>query len=204
MDPRKHRRRAERLLAQIEEARDALSHYDMSTLLDLLRRGEQSAEPDGYAAQTGYDRGPGGVRALVVDDGDGPDAVPLDSSTEAAAFRRLGRQEHDMVGEALAEIFGTLATSCRGLRRVERLRQVVSHTEERVRGRQSTIGECLACAADVAGVGEDRLKAGYCPACYRAWRRWATEQAAAGRDPSHVMFRAQRRAAEPPTDQRSA
>ena len=53
MDPRKHRRRAERLLAQIEEARDALSHYDMSTLLDLLRRGEQSAEPDGYAAQTG-------------------------------------------------------------------------------------------------------------------------------------------------------
>lgn len=35
--------------------------------------------------------------------------------------------------------------------------------------RESSIRICEACEATIAQVGENRIKAGYCPACYRAW-----------------------------------
>ena len=34
-------------------------------------------------------------------------------------------------------------------------------------------GDCGACNRHLAGSGNDRLRSGYCPACYRAWRRAA-------------------------------
>lgn len=32
-------------------------------------------------------------------------------------------------------------------------------------------GSCLKCANGVSGVGEDRMKSGFCPACHGRWRR---------------------------------
>ncbi len=46
-------------------------------------------------------------------------------------------------------------------------------------------GDCQACGRQVSGSGNDRLRRGYCPACYRAWRR-------AGR-PDRSEFEAARR-----------
>jgi hypothetical protein len=50
--------------------------------------------------------------------------------------------------------------------------QVVLKAADSMRGRQSSLqGVCAACGRDVAGTDIDRLRAGFCSACYQAWLR---------------------------------
>lgn len=69
-------------------------------------------------------------------------------------------------------------------------RMVQCRTDQRV-GRHQTGGDCRCCTRYVAGTSSDRLRAGYCEACYSAWRRWAeTAEDAAAHD---IFIRARRK-----------
>jgi hypothetical protein len=184
VDPRKRQKRAKRLLDAIESAKEVLEAFDLANLADLLRRGEEDNTVDGYRASTR------------------PTGVPgrwAGSSTEAAVFDRQEQHERDPIGRALDEMWATLQECCAGLKRVHHLRQVVVHAGDKLKGRQISVGVCGACGRTVPGEAADarkgeKLRAGYCPRCYVAWRRFARRCSKEGLDASHVVFRAQRRA----------
>jgi hypothetical protein len=50
--------------------------------------------------------------------------------------------------------------------------QVIIHCADSVKGRQTTLGVCRACHRDdVPNVPSDRIRSGYCSACFKAWTR---------------------------------
>lgn len=112
--------------------------------------------------------------------------------TERAALRLAGREEEydeegnvkreaepdtwvenerDVVGEAILEFMVELKEAAAHLRIARRKIPVVVDAGARLRGRKDSIDQCLCCDRDVLGTREDRLKAGFCEACYKAWRR---------------------------------
>ena len=72
----------------------------------------------------------------------------------------------------------------------EGLKRLIDNRGDARYGRQSSVTDCLCCEVTVTGVGEDRIKAGYCPACYKAWERYRAQVA----EPVHELFRRHRRA----------
>lgn len=107
-----------------------------------------------------------------------------------AGFMRPATQ--DLVADWLEEFFAVEAEARGTTRRLGRLEWLVSHRADDRAGRQETGGDCLACTRYVPGSVNDRLKAGYCEACYRAWMRYMDSERRAGRDPSPVAFRSMR------------
>lgn len=110
---------------------------------------------------------------------DTPDVWSLNSDRTSKLIENLFRLHAEMYRAAM------------DLAGVQRL--IVNRGDSRF-GRQTTVVDCLACDATITGVGEDRVKAGYCPTCHRAWLRWRLAQQEAGKDPVHESFRKARRA----------
>lgn len=74
--------------------------------------------------------------------------------------------------EVIVELFAELAEVAGTLVRVIARRDYVMALHGERRGRESSLqGECRCCDRAVAGTSSDRLKSGYCPACYKAWER---------------------------------
>lgn len=162
--------------------------WDM--LEELLRRGAEVAAGDGYPTQSMSD---GDVH------GGFGQRVGSSTLTERAALRlaseddetaeRHGRDvqpdrwedhERDLAADLLRELVSDVARLALHADNIDNCRKVLLSIEGK--GRRSDaaqpIGNCPLCAQMVTGIGEDRIKAGYCPACYSAWRR-----AGAPRDP---------------------
>lgn len=92
--------------------------------------------------------------------------------TEQAAIAELLDDPHgDPVRESISELFSRMGDACGALLAVDRKRRYVLAAGDAARGRQSTVGACARCDRTVTGVGSDRVKSGYCPACYQAWLR---------------------------------
>lgn len=87
-------------------------------------------------------------------------ALPADSSAE-----------HDPVCAAAADVVGLFGQVSRLTKIVDDQRSYIMATGSDKRGRISSLGSCAACSRDVACTPADRLKAGYCSACYMAWAR---------------------------------
>ena len=140
----------------LEQAQRLLAKIDEPMLAELFRRAKGRTEPDGFP--TG---GSGGGSSSGITD-----------STASAALRRImGNPSPDPVRKSVEEAFAIIAMITKYSIKLDHKIQVVLNTAASKRGREITIDLCLACQCDVTGVGEDRIKSGYCPACYRKWLR---------------------------------
>ena len=134
---------------------------------ECVRRGSIPAAPDGFAS--------GGGQA-------GP-KNQISDSTGNMAMRRLGAT-NDPVGDATSVIFATL-------NQIEQLANTlvdrvsfVLTVDEGIRGRVASVDTCPICDATITGVGEDRVKRGFCSKCYQAGLR--AKKAAGDRFDWHV------------------
>lgn len=80
-------------------------------------------------------------------------------------------REPDPVADALRELVSMAEHAQFYMRDAKQCRDYVVSVEARIRGKQSSADTCALCEEVVTGVGEDRLKNLYCPACYKAWQR---------------------------------
>ncbi len=131
------------------------------------------------------DAGPDGFGSGATD---GPPSSDVTSSTESAALRLIeGRREADPQLTACQRLDEAFRECHRAAKEAEMAWQFVKFAAKGKIGRagQSTITECQACERDVAQVDGDRLRSGYCAACYSAWSR-------AGR-PDRLAFERRRR-----------
>jgi hypothetical protein len=147
----------------------AVSRLDLieRRLLEALRRDQTgTTERDGY---------PGG--RLGAGGQDAPQ-----SSTEGAVlagYRVDGdidmdhgywaSPEHDTHHERTQRAFRHLEAAAEALRHLSStLDEIDRHSHVR---REDPAGHCQACSRWVEGTEADRVRSGYCPACYRAWLR---------------------------------
>lgn len=113
-----------------------------------------------------------------------PVHVPFDEWRDA---------EVDRVNDLVLRLYADAEIVVNAMRRIEGLKRLIDNRGDARYGRQSSVVDCLCCEATVTGVGEDRIKAGYCPTCHRAWLRYRDAEYGAGRDPVQEMFRRSRR-----------
>lgn len=111
---------------------------------------------------------------------------------------RCGRKKSDHtadpIGNNVEEVFDLIDRATMALRTLKRKGDVILLAADGHRGRMSSIGDCLACGRPWPGVGDDRLRSGYGPCCYEAFRTYAGQCDYDGVDRSHVVFRIQRKA----------
>lgn len=131
-----------------------------SRLLDGIRRNALGPEVrrDGF---------PGG--------GVSPGGEDAGSSTETAALsNRSGeeddRQRSDVVYAKVDQAVGHLRAAVRELQACRSRLNELDEVSGR-RAKESSVGSCQACDRPVAGTEADRLRAGYCSACFTAWCR---------------------------------
>lgn len=188
------RRRVVRLAQSVVAVREVVSRLEAGILAELVRHDEVAVEHDGYPSRSGG--GGGGAPAVTVPDEHGdPDSVTV-TFTEAAVFARGDDHRRDPIGDAVRYIEAALPAVAEGLRRIDRARASVVHAADDKRGRISSLqGTCSACQRDVTGVGVDRLRRGWCTACYTAFLRWRntrpTSQDPGGENSRFEAFRRQ-------------
>lgn len=170
---------------------------------EMLRLHGIDPGPDGYGRGGGGARGSGVSRpteSTIVAMAGGTDRASGDDVTTPDTWRIRDERVGELLGHLLVQS-GEMGDRAR---RVASLKRLIENRGDGRYGRQSSLqGDCLACAKPVSGVGEDRIKAGYCPTDYRAWLRFRLEEMTAGRTPDHEVFR-KRRAARAKAEARVA
>ena len=152
--------RLQRALAQVDMINAVTGQLNELNLAQLLRRGDHDTIHDGYPTQT--------VPDVIV--ASHPSA--LTSVESAAEARSFGQVEPDPVGLSIRNIFAYVAEMAGIARAMDRSLQYVAHAHDAATGRVGSLaGDCSACDRPVAGTPNDRIRSGYCPACYQAWRR---------------------------------
>lgn len=118
---------------------------------------------------------------------DGPDGEPLDTYVPKDQWFDGAK---DLNRERVVMLYAEAVRLVQTINRIEGLKRLIDGRGDGRVGRQSSVTDCLCCETTVAGVGEDRIKAGYCPSCYKAWERYRV----AVKEPVHELFRRHRRA----------
>jgi hypothetical protein len=167
---------------------EILRALDVDTLGELLRRAGAALRRDdqhqwfevpnedgaGQAVADGYPRGGEGGRGRQVN----ADGTPTSAVTSVVLTAAGGDGDEadnwpepaDPIVATVRRICDGMATTRRTLEAVDRLRRYVLASGDARRGRQSSLqGPCRCCYRDVLGTARDRLRTGYCQACYRAW-----------------------------------
>jgi hypothetical protein len=138
---------------KLEDIRRTCSRINHDDLVELWRRAEQASEADGYPSSS---MGPG-IRSSG------------DSTTETAA---LADDVADEVIAALSEAVAEVSEAHGLMRRVDKRLVFAKAVGESHRGRQASGGDCLCCQDFASGAPQDRLRAGFCNACWVAWSRF--------------------------------
>lgn len=100
-----------------------------------------------------------------------------------------GRRWADPIGEAAGRMLAAIVEALAQLRRATKGADVVIHAADGLRGRQSSLGgDCAICERFVVGIGDDRLRYGYCPACTLAFDSWRLANGT-GSDPGETRVR---------------
>lgn len=127
-------------------------------LEEFFRRCQETSQPDGF--------GGGRSEAGRVSTG------AVSSSTESTAIARLeGTRLADTQYEALMALCGHLRSVSDEIRSAGENVRFLIHVGADKEGRESTLTDCRACDRPVAGTERDRLRSGYCSACFAAWGR---------------------------------
>jgi hypothetical protein len=159
--PQRKRQNPNKVKRQLEGALDDLKGFTPQVIAELIRRGEESSEIDGFG-RGGLDSGPSSI---------GEHSDP----TFSAVAARMDNTEIDAVAQAIDRMCEIIEEIAKLAREADRKRQNVIFAADGRRGRESSLqGECIvpSCGKSVSGVGSDRIKRGYCPTCYMRWTRW--------------------------------
>lgn len=182
---------ARRLKRQRDRIAKSLARFSDGVFETVEYRSSIDSQPDGFPTNTRY--GPRTGAGLRQDSDGEPEQA---TSTERAALRLVdGGGPRDTQQRACERIGQAFRTIWAEIDAAEKSWDVILHASDVIREReaQSTLGTCQACLADdIPNVGEDRIRSGYCPACYRAWLRTDTGQ---GRQ-DRLAFEARRRRLE--------
>ena len=164
-------------LADLRRKRDllieALQRLDDHTLAELHRRAGVSPKPleqgAGPTVTDGFPAGGGAGRSSDVSRPTEKAALIHNRTTDG---KDVWVPDRDPILLACAELFAGLSEASGIIARVDKQRLYVLTSAERAEGRVSSLqGQCGACGRDVSGASNDKLKAGYCGACYVAWHR---------------------------------
>lgn len=111
-------------------------------------------------------------------------------SDPAGEYAAAEGTETSTTPEAVRRIHEQLRRAARHARLAQLLMRDLKRNPLSARG--SSVGICQACEATVTGVGEDRLKYGFCPADAKAWERYRSSWPGPGA-PDRMAFIASRR-----------
>lgn len=154
-------------------------------LYDLKKRASSPGPAaDGYPGATMGDGGSRGTSLLTSVEAAADKAFP---QQRADGTWTTPRPEADPIAECYENAWGyiqqavqSIGAATTHLDNADRLSTIAT------RATMGGAGACLACHTDVSGAAHDRLRSGYCAACYRAWDR-------AGR-PERAVWERERRA----------
>lgn len=170
---RKSRVSRRRMIRQLKSMHEIFEVFDDATLDELDRVSRISSDVDGWPS--------GGTGS-----GGSGDANP----TLLAVIRRVSQKPIYDHRQASAEtVAQNLDEAHQRILHAYRALLVFRAIEDDSRGRETTLAECGCCGSTVTGLGNDRLRANYCHACYAAWHR---AKKAGTRD--RVRFETDRRA----------
>ena len=112
--------------------------------------------------------------APSVTQGEGGNPHDVSRPTELAAINHIeGRRIDDPQGEAFCIIQTELGAMAKSSTRINNALSLVYHISDGKKHRESSLSTCQACQRDdVTNTPNDRIRSGYCEACYSAWRRW--------------------------------
>ena len=142
----------DRISRDVERSLKTLNTLTPALVADLVRRAGTRAMPEKSASA-----GPKGK---------GTHSDP----TLAAVIRKMsGDTSNDPIYEAVR----TIALTLNDIATLSQLidQQIRYVTEGAERQKESTIVYCQACDREVAGTPKDRIRSGYCMACYARWTR---------------------------------
>ena len=148
--------RADKVAKARDRALEVLTSLSDADLREFERRSEFDAAGDGFG-----------------DGNSGGRSSDVSRPTERTAIALL---EHRHVSDPQMIAIEIIRNSVAAMRieaiKIEKAKSVIAHITDGRRGREVTLGTCNACfRSDVANTGSDRIKAGYCPACYQEWWR---------------------------------
>ena len=140
-----------------DETLRILGKFDDKKLAEIERRTQETSTPDGYPS--------GG--------GNGSKSSDDTSSTERTALRLVaGEHSGDRTLEAMKSIRNSFDRAWDHVIAAEDAWDAIMASDRGRRERQVTLGECKACLRDdVPMTPNDRIKAGFCNACFVAWTR---------------------------------
>lgn len=141
------------LATSIDYSQEALARIRLHSA-DLLRRRQHDAGRDGFPAS--------------AVGGGGSSGTPS-SSTETAA---LAAPMADPVARYIDDLLSDVSQVDKLLQHASNCLANVRQIDQEQRGRQSTVESCEACESPISGIGDDRRRNGFCPACYKSWLRW--------------------------------
>lgn len=148
--------------SELAEARDEImrisGRFTDRMFSQLERRTLETALPDGYPS--------GGS-------GDGSKSSDETSTTERTALRLLnGQVEADVTLNAMRSIRNSFDKAWDHVIAAEDAWDAICNSDAMKKGREMTLATCAACLRDdVPNMGNDRIIAGYCPTCFKAWQR---------------------------------
>lgn len=155
---------------------DAIRHRDRirelahrltdSTIEDFVRRGQHRPGGDGFPPGGGSEVH-GGAASTTTEAA----ALCLAVAADSGEPDTWESWELDLVAEALGDAFAHLAEMAGIARSVTRKLDFVVSVYARTDRLKGGAGDCAACTRLVTGAPDDRLRAGYCAACYMAWIR---------------------------------
>ena len=159
--PNRRIRSKDLALARDETVR-ILSKFTDRVFGELERRTQETGLPDGYPS--------GGS-------GDGSRSTDDTSTTERTALRLVnGEHSGDVTAEAMKSIRNSFDRAWDHVIAAEDAWDAICASDRGKREREVTLGTCQACLRDdVPNTPNDRIVAGYCPACFKAWQRTADE-----------------------------
>ena len=188
-------RRSDNLEYRVKKGTEALEHLlapwagkgTPSVLAELMRRGEQPFGADGYATTSALD--PSGVSAnseLTSVEGAASARMADKCSRcdgtgkgqgrgKCRACNGSGKRWADPVADSVTIFLKELGVALRALAVVDAQVDSVMGSAAKLAGRQSSLqGTCqvAACGATVSGVGNDRLRGGFCHRCYLKLTTW--------------------------------
>lgn len=155
--------------------------FDLTMLLDILRRREQGTENDGLRSRS-YDGGGGaGNSELTATERAALRGLPDDGEAQwvtnesGQRVRREDWRRHeqpDPVGKTIEECLEALYAAAQALRKFEKKLGLVLNVDANLKGHQNAVACCTVCDRPVAGTDRDLLHRGrYCGACNKAWER---------------------------------
>lgn len=102
------------------------------------------------------------------------------------ANRAFTKEQHDKIHEHTQQAIASLTEAAGHLAVIERRLDLIDTISTPTPAADTAgTGSCQACDEHCPGTGEDRLRSGFCPACFKAWCR-------AGR-PDRFTFKRDRR-----------